>query len=52
MTAIHEVGHAAGLNHVHGNKHRKNVMHEVDGRENFYRFQVESIGKASFARKA
>ena len=50
MTVLHELGHAAGLDHQKDKADAKNVMFETDGRENLYRFQVEAFSKAFFAR--
>ena len=49
VVVLHEICHSAGCDHVHGKRHSKNVMHVTDGRDNLYRFQVETLSKASFA---
>lgn len=51
MTVLHELGHAAGLNHTKYDRNRKNVMHEADGRDNLYKIQVEAFSRAFFARR-
>jgi hypothetical protein len=49
VTMVHEMGHAAGLDHEVGDDNRGNFMHEADPRSNMYRYQVEQMGKAMFA---
>ena len=51
MDLVHEIGHGAGCDHVHGDgaAERENFMHEADGRSAIRRSQVEKLIKASFA---
>ncbi|MCI0365603.1 MAG: hypothetical protein L0219_17210 [Phycisphaerales bacterium] len=49
VTLLHEMGHGAGLNHERGDANKLNYMHEVDGRSQMYRYQVEKMAKAMYA---
>jgi hypothetical protein len=46
---LHEMGHAADLNHEKGDSNRGNFMHEAEPRLLMYRFQVEKLAKAIYA---
>jgi len=49
VTVLHEMGHAANCNHTKYARNAKNFMHEADGRDNIYKFQVEKFAVAAFA---
>lgn len=49
MDLVHEIGHGATCDHVHGDGNRENFMHEANGRSTIYRWQVEKLARASFA---
>lgn len=49
ITMVHEMGHAASLDHEHGDGHRGNIMHEAEPRSFMYRYQGERMAKAMFA---
>lgn len=49
MTLIHELGHAAGLNHDLIPGPPRNFMHEADTRTVMYKYQVEAMAKAPFS---
>jgi hypothetical protein len=49
VTMVHEIGHAAGLDHEEGDLNKGNFMHEADPRSNMYRYQVEALARAAFA---
>ena len=52
MTLLHELGHAAGLNHDYTPGEPRNFMHEADGdipRTVMYKYQVEALARAPFA---
>ena len=52
MTLLHELGHAAGLNHDYTPGSPRNFMHEADAdipRTVMYKYQVEALGRAAFS---
>lgn len=49
VTLLHELGHAAGLDHHHSHGDSQNFMSEGDGRTSMYREQVEQMTKCYFA---
>jgi hypothetical protein len=49
MTLLHEIGHAAGLEHDNRVGPPRNFMHEADVRTVMYKYQVEKVAKAPFA---
>ena len=49
VTLIHELGHGAGLNHEKGASNAANFMHELNGRSQMYKYQVEKMAKAMYA---
>lgn len=49
MTLLHEIGHAAGLEHDKRIGPPRNFMHEADTRTVMYQYQIEKIAKAPFS---
>jgi hypothetical protein len=49
MTLVHELGHAAGLNHDRTNSTPKNIMAEDEPRSMLMKWQVQQFSKAKFA---
>lgn len=49
VTMLHELGHAAGLDHDHAHDDSRNFMHEGEGRTTMYRGQIEQFAKCYFA---
>ncbi len=52
VTLLHEVGHAAGLDHdkTSTDPKNRNFMNEAEGRTKMYKWQIEKMAKAFFIR--
>jgi hypothetical protein len=50
MDLLHEIGHAAGLEHdVRSDNQPRNFMHVASPRSVIYKYQVQALGKAVFS---
>jgi hypothetical protein len=49
MTLVHELGHAAGLNHDRTGTTPKNIMCEDEPRSMLMKWQVQEFSQANFA---
>ncbi len=52
VTLLHEIGHAAGLDHDHTatNMTNRNFMNEVNTRTTMFKWQIQKMAQASFIR--